>query len=94
MGTILLGLKNPEGIELHYFSRFYDKIYRQFILSNSKIEYKTVIRKMIDMDKEPNFSTTKKKLTCELVANIIKPLFFLLGYKDYDSDLWVLKIVR
>ena len=58
---------------------FYDKTYRQFILSNPKIEYKTFIRKMIDMDKEPKFSTTKKKLTCELVANIIKPLFFLLG---------------
>lgn len=69
---------------------FYDKTYRQFILSNSKIEYKTIIRNMIDMEKEANFSTTKKKLTCELVANIIKPLFFLLDYKDYDTDLWIL----
>ena len=87
-----LFLKIKENNKKQY--DFYENFFRGYILNNTQIEYKTFIRKMIDMEKESKFSTKKKKITCELVANIIKPLFFLLGYKDYDSDLWVLRIVR
>lgn len=73
---------------------FYNSTYRPYILDNKKIEYITFIRKMIDMDKESNFSKSKKESTCKLVADIVKPLFMLLGYKDYDSDMWILKINR
>jgi hypothetical protein len=73
---------------------FYKNTYRNYILNNEKIEYVTFIRKMIDMDKETKFTNKNKKFTCELVANITKPLYKLIGYKDYDSDLWILKIIR
>jgi hypothetical protein len=73
---------------------FYKSTYRDYVLNNEKIEYIEFTRKMISMDKEDKFSQDKKKLTCELVANIVKPLYKLLGYKDYDSDLWILKINR
>ena len=51
-----------------------------------------IIKKMIDTGDNKTFSSTNKKLTCELVAKIIKPLFKKLGYIDYDSDLWILNI--
>lgn len=73
---------------------FYSATYREYILNNIKIEYIAFIRKMIDMDKEHNFSSSNKKMTCEIVANIIKPLYNLLGYKEYNTDLWILKIKR
>ena len=73
---------------------FYEKKYRNFILDNKKIDYIAFIRKMIEMEKEINFSSSNKKLTCELVAQIIKRLYFFIGYKDYDTDLWILKINR
>ena len=51
---------------------------------------------MIDVDKENKISKANKKLTCELVTEIIYPLYKKLGYKEYDKydDLWILKIKR
>ena len=60
--------------------------YRDFIMNNEQIEFILFIRK--------NFQRQIKKITCELVANIVKPLYKLLGYKEYDDDLWILKINR
>ena len=36
---------------------------------------------MIDVDKENKISKANKKLTCELVTEIIYPLYKKLGYK-------------
>ncbi len=44
------------------------------------------------MENNKNISSTSKKLACELVAKIIKPLFKKLGYIDYESELWILNI--
>lgn len=87
-----LFLKIKENNEQLY--NFYKSSYREFILNNERTEYISIIRKMIDVDKENKISKTNKKLTCELVAEIIKPLYKLLGYKEYDGDLWTLKIKR
>jgi len=46
------------------------------------------------MDKDKKISKSNKKLNCELVAEIIKPLYVLCGYKEYNSDMWLLKIKR
>jgi hypothetical protein len=74
--------------------KFYETTYRPYILNNKKIDYILYIRQMIDMEKDNKNSISKKKLTCELVAEIIKQLYILIGYKDYNTDLWVLKIIR
>ena len=66
---------------------FYKITYCDFIMNNKQIEFILFIRKMIDMDKEKKISKGNKKMTCELVANIVKPLYKLLGYKEYDDDL-------
>ena len=74
--------------------KFYETTYKPYILNNKKIEYIPFIRQMIDREKDSKISASNKKLTCELVAEIIKQLYILIGYKDYDTDLWVLKIIR
>ena len=35
-------------------------------------------------------SNEEKRSICELVNFAIKKIYLVCGYKDYDSDLWVL----
>ena len=35
-------------------------------------------------------SNEEKRSICELVNFVIKKIYLVCGYKDYDSDLWVL----
>jgi hypothetical protein len=73
---------------------FYKLTYRDSILNSKRIEYILFIRKLIDIDKDKKISKSNKKLNCELIAEIIKPLYALCGYKEYNTDMWLLKIKR
>ena len=87
----LFTILKKDNVKLY---KFYETTYKPYILNNKKIDYIPFIRQMIDIEKDSKISISKKKFTCELVAEIIKQLYVLIGYKDYDTDLWVLKIIR
>ncbi len=72
----------------HYKLHFF-----QYINSHTTVDIGKFIRKMISLDEEKNYSIENKKLTCELVAKIIKPLYKEFGFKEYNSDVWI-KIIR
>ena len=85
--NIFLKIKNNKSLYDHYI-----KYYRVFVINNEEIDICLFIKNMVNMENNKNISSTSKKLVCELVAKIIKPLFKILGYIDYESDLWILNI--
>jgi Mg2+ and Co2+ transporter CorA len=85
--NIFLKVKNNKSLYEHYI-----KYYREFVINNEEIDICLFIKNMVNMENNKNISSTSKKLACELVAKIIKPLFKILGYIDYESDLWILNI--
>jgi hypothetical protein len=72
--------------------KIYKSLFKNFILSETKIDIKILLRKMIEYGENEKVDTKNKKLVCELLSYIIKPLYIKLGYKDYDDTLWALKI--
>ena len=74
----------------------YKKYLRVFVINNKKIDICEFIRKLIDTENSKIFPSSEKKSSCELVAEILYPLYKKLGYEEYDkyNDLWILKIKR
>jgi hypothetical protein len=70
----------------------YVNLYKKLIINTNPIDIKLLIRNMIDLGNNEIASIDKRKYTCELVFYVLKKLYKILGYKEYDDEKWFLNI--
>jgi len=69
----------------------YEKYFKDYIKKNKIIDPKKILINMIKYDNITNDVNEKKEI-CNLVDNIYKDIYEILGYKEYRSKKWILKI--
>jgi hypothetical protein len=86
--------------------QIYKKYFYPYIASNNIINPKIFLNDMIEfvkinnsdnsdnLNNPNNLSFDTSKLICNFISKIYKKIFFILGYKDYDSNIWILNINR
>jgi hypothetical protein len=77
--------------------QIYEKYFFPYIDSTHIINPKIFLNDMIEFIKinnQNNLLTDTNKLICNFISKIYKKIFFILGYKDYDSNIWILNIKK
>ncbi len=76
--------------------QIYKKYFYSFIANNQIVDPKFFLDDIIEFAKNDNnnLSSDTVKLICEFITKIYKKIFFVLGYKDYDNNIWILHIKK
>ncbi len=77
--------------------QIYEKYFYQYIKNNQSIDPKIFLKNVIEFIKaknKNNLSNDTVQLICSFLSKIYKKIFFILGYKDYDNNIWILNISR
>jgi hypothetical protein len=81
-----MDIKNPNPYKI------YVKKYKEYIIKTNPIDIKVLINKIINISDNEKIDIDTKKNSCTLLSYVIFPLYKALGYKDYNTNLWKLKI--
>ena len=69
----------------------YKKYFYNYIKSNNIIDPKILLIDMIKLLDIINIIDVKKEI-CNFIRRIYKKIFRILGYKEYQESVWILKI--
>ena len=72
--------------------QIYKKYFFQYITNTSIIDPKIFLNNMIKFVKSNNLSNDTAKLIYNFISKIYKKIYFILGYKEYDSNIWILNV--
>ncbi len=81
-----MDIKNPNPYKI------YVKKYKEYIIKTNPIDIKILINEIINISDNEKIDIDTKKNSCTLLSYVIFPLYKALGYKDYNTNLWKLKI--
>lgn len=74
--------------------QIYKKYFFPYIANTPIIDPKIFLNNMIEFVKSNNLSNDTAKLICDFISKIYKKIYFILGYKEYDSNIWIVNIKR
>ena len=74
--------------------QIYKKYFFPYIANTPIIDSKIFLNNMIEFVKLNNLSNDTAKLICDFISKIYKKIYFILGYKKYDSNIWIVNIKR
>ena len=78
-------------------NQIYQKYFYPYIVNNHIINPKIFLNNMIEfikLNQQNILSNNTIKLICDLISKIYKKIFFILGYKEYDNNIWILNIKK
>jgi hypothetical protein len=71
---------------------FYEKVVKSYLKEDRIIDTSIFMKKIVSLAFDQNVSVEKRTPICDFIDSIYKNLYIKIGYKEYKSDLWTLKI--